>query len=205
MLQASMGAAAPAHLIGTNPRTARLLAEHRKLAQAAKNIIASTHRLVGLGEDPVVSQLLDAAGFAAVDVFVTRVAIDSKVVTAVCIPTRVWRDEDSRRLLLNIRRDARGLRTRVVIVPQRWLKADRRSSVARTLARSRHTRFSRKELRAVVAHLCETRISTLMQAAGALPHHDDPLGAVLAMACQGCIELDRSEPLNADTWTFLRL
>lgn len=204
MFAASMGAPAPVLLFGTDARTARLQAEHRRLAQAASNFVASHPRLIPLGDDPMVRQFMAAAGFASVDYHIMRVSVAGRVVTALCIPTRLWRDPEVRRLLLDVKRQSGALRTKCILVPQRWVRATVRASVALALARSRNVRYSRKELDAVIEHLRQVRIGTVMETASILSEHDDPVGAIFSMACQGLIDVDRGGHLTAETFTSIR-
>lgn len=193
-------AALSAYAIHDNARLQRLHHEHRKLTQTARNYILSHPNIVGLGDDPLVSQMLAAGGFAAIETSVMRIALFGTIITVICVPTRVWRDSDARSLLLQIRREVRDLRQRCLLVPQRWLRAGVRSAVARTIARARHTHYSTKQMNIVLSHLRSVRISTLAETAATLTDHDDPFGVILSMAASGYVKLDRSAPLHSGTW-----
>lgn len=196
----SSGASAPIRHFESDPRAMRLASEFRKLAAAARNYMSSRPRLFPLGEDPLVRQLVSSAGLGELDVYIHRTGAGQRTVTALCIPTRVWRDNDSRRRLLEIKQQAKALRTSCILVPQRWLRAPVRSSVARVLAAARNISYSRRQKGDVLGHLKEARISSLYETASAIAEHDDPVGAVLAMACHGLLELDRSKVIGANTY-----
>ena len=195
----------PEFAITSDARALRLLHEHRKLSITANNYVLSHPALVGLGDDPVVSHLISSSGFGPHDVVVVRLGAWGKIVTAICVPTRIWRDADLRAGLLDIKREAEeDLRTRCIVVPQRWLRANIRGSVARVIAQARHTRYSPKQMTTIIEHLLRTKISTLAEAAAVIPEHEDPFGAILAMAAQGYVGLDRSAPLKGGSWLSTR-
>lgn len=201
MLIASLGAYAPAaQHFQNDPRVARFAAEHKKLATAAKNYAYATPGLVALGEDPVVEQLLSAAGFPKLDAYVLRLIAWGSLVTAICVPTRVWREPECRSVLREIKAQAAENLTKCILVPQWSAKAEVRATVARVLATARHTTFDRDDKNRVLDHLDAKKISTIGNAAALLRDHDDPVGAVLAMACTGHIDVDRSRILSGSTW-----
>lgn len=200
MLANLAGAFAPA-FPNEDVRNARFVAEYRKLHQAARNIVSARHELVPLGADPLVDQLLSAAGFAPEDAFAMRLGAKGQMITAICAPTRIWRDPYALQLLLEVKRYAVDLDTRCILVPQGWLRAPVRADVSRTLARSRHAHFTKADLRAVLNHLNRKGISTLLDTAAALDEREDPFGPVLAMIAQGYVQIDRSAPLSRDSWT----
>ncbi|WIJ25057.1 hypothetical protein [Devosia sp. RR2S18] len=106
--------------------------------------------------------------------------------------------------MLEIKREAYEVRTVCVLVPQRWIKAETRGAVARAIAQSKHTRYSHKEIDAVLKHLRNAKISTLAEVASVLPHHTDPFGVVLSMSAQGFVDIDRSAPLHVGSWIGTR-
>jgi hypothetical protein len=158
-----------------------------------------------MGEDPVVQHLVASAGFGAFDIHVQRVGCDGPIVTVLCVPTRIWRDPESRRLLLEVKVQARALRTCCILVPQRWLRAPVRSSVARVLAGTRHTTYTRRQMTDALSHIDELRITSIIEAASAIKDHDDPVGAILSMVCRGIVDIDRSKPIDADTYAAVAL
>jgi hypothetical protein len=200
-----IGATAPMGQFNLDARAERFFHEHRKLMNAAKNFVYAHPALVMLGEDPLVDHLIASSGFGPTDLACLRIAGSGRMVTVICVPTRHWRNPEVKARLLEIKREARENRTSCILVPQRWLKADLRSSIARTIARARNVRYSRKHMELVIHHLRAARISTIAEAAGALTEHDDPIGVVLAMAAQGMVHLDRSSALRADSWISTRL
>lgn len=186
-------------------RAERLFHEHKKLLSRARNYAVSHPKIVILGEDPLVDHFLASAGFGPVDVGVLRLHAQGRMVTALCVPTRLWRNPEAKSRLIEIKAIARKARTSCILVPQRWLKADIRSSVSRLIAQSSRTKYTRTQFKAIMDHLHEVRISTLLETAGTIEGHDDPVAVVLAMAAHGYVELDRSAPLRGDTWTSTRL
>ena len=186
--------------IAEDPRLQRLFHEHRKLANRAKNYAYAHPGIIVLGEDPLVDHLAAGAGFGSTDLAMLRISVDGRSVTAICVPTRLWRDPEAKARLLQIKSDARDARTRCILVPQRWLKASVRGSIARSIARARGVSFTREHRDQVLAHLKSARISTILDAARAVSHHEDPGSVVLAMCAQGLVKVDRSSPLRGDTW-----
>lgn len=201
----SFGAPAPSFNLSNDPRSERLFHEHRKLAACARSFVQSRPDLASLGDDPVLSQMLASNGFGAHDAVVGRVAFDGKVVTAIVVPTRIWRDSDARARLRDIKTQAASMRTAVILVPQRWIRAEVRNSVARLIAQSRNTRVEQKQLRAILTFLRQERITTLSEAASVIRDHHDPFGALLGLAAKGLIDIDRSRKLGADSFVFTRL
>ncbi len=191
------GPAAPT--FHTDARSERLFHEHRKLSNDAQTYAYAHPRLAVLGEDPVVDHLIASHGFGWHDLVALRLYADGRTITAICVPTRLWRDPDAKSRLLELKSEARLERTACVLVPQRWLRASIRGSVARTIARSRGVQYARAQADAVLAHLTESRISTIAESAACVRDHHDPMSIVLSLASQGFIELDRSAPLRAET------
>lgn len=201
---ARFGAPASAPTFHSDARSERLFHEHRKLANCANAYVAAHPELVALGDDPVVSHLVAAAGFAATDIVILRVVAKGRMVTALCVPTRLWRDPPSRARLLELKREAEEIRTTCILVPQRWIKAETRGAVARAIAQARHTRYSHSQMNAVFNHLRQVKISSLAEAASVLVDHDDPFGVILSMCAQGFVDVDRSTPLRASSWISTR-
>jgi len=201
----TFGASAPSLRLDSDPRAERLLHEHRKLAACTRSYVQSRPDLASLGDDPLINQLLASNGFSAIDAVVCRVAFDGRIVTAIVVPTRVWRDQEARARLFEIKGQAAAIRTAVILVPQRWIRADIRNSVARLIAQSRNTRVQQKQLRDILAFLRKERITTITEAASVISDHRDPFGALLALAAQGLIDIDRSRKLAADSFVFTRL
>lgn len=196
--------AGTAYAIANDARSERFYYEHRKLAARARNYAYAHPRLVVLGEDPLVDHLASAQGFAAIDLVVLRLLAQGRSVTAILVPTRVWRDDDSRARLRQVKQDARSEATRCILVPQKWLKAPIRGKVASAIAQSQGVGYRREHVEQVLAHLREARICTLVEAASAVIDHRDPISAILAMSSEGLVDIDRSSPLSAGTWISTR-
>lgn len=188
-----------------NARATRLMHEHRKLKNSARNYIFAHPKLVSLGDDPLVDHLISSAGFAEVDFVAIRLAAGSRFITAVFVPTRIWRDAENRASLLEIKRDARTLGTSCLLVPQRWVRAPTRSAVSRLIAHARHVRYTKAQEDEVFDHLHNEKISTIMDCAFAISGHDDPVAVILAMSASGLIDIDRTVPLNDKTWVSTKL
>lgn len=195
----------PASHFYSDAKTERHHHEHRKLKAFARNFAFAHPNLLSMGDDPVVEHLLSSAGFGPADFYALRITVGGRTATAICVPTRIWRNHEAKERLLEVKRDAAAIRTTCVLVPQRWLRAPIRSSVARTIANARNARYTRTDIRAVLEHLRTNRITTLAEAADVLSGHDDPFAVVLCMSGQGFIDIDRSAPLRADTWISARL
>lgn len=188
----------------SDARTARLFAEHRKLENLARNMANAHPKIFLMGTDPVVDQLAGSMGFPPTDLVVLRLSVAGRSFTAVAVHARVWLSLDARARVIELKREARLSGTKCILVPHKWLKAEVRSSVARTIAHARNTRFTRVQMNMVLEHLRETRISTIAEAASVLADHADPIAVVLALASQGFVDLDRSAPLSGGTWLSTR-
>jgi hypothetical protein len=196
--------AGSAYAISNDARSERLYYEHRKLAIRARNFAYAHPGLVVLGEDPLVEHLASSHGFSSVDLVILRLLARGGAVTAIGVPTRIWRDDDSRSRLHQIKREARSDQSRCILVTQRWLKAPVRSKVSQAIAQSQGVGFTREQVELVLAHLRTMRISTLIEAAAVLVGHRDPISAVLAMTAKGLVDIDRSMPLSVRTWVSTR-
>ena len=186
-------------------RATRLIHEHRKLKNSARNYVFAHPKLVPLGDDPLVHHLISSAGFADVDFVAIRLAAGRRFITAIVVPTRIWRDPEARASLLEAKRDARTLGTSCLLIPQRWVRAPNRSAVSRLIAQARHARYTKAQEDAIFDHLHLAKIRTIMECAGAINGHEDPVAVVLAMAASGLIDIDRSAPLNDKTWVSTKL
>lgn len=188
-----------------NAKSERRFHEHRKLYAMARDYILSHPDMMLLGEDPLADHLLSSSGFSPHDIAVLRIVAKGKLVTALCVPTRLWRDPEARNTLLELKRDAIGARTSCVLVPQASVKAPVRAARARLISRARNTGFSRAQMQMVLQHLGKVRISTIAEAACCVVGHDDPMGVVLALIGQGLVTYDRRYPLGPDTFVSSRL
>ena len=185
-------------------RSARLSAEHKKLENLARNFAHAHPRILVMGTDPFVDHLAITTGFAATDVVVLRLSVAGRPVTAIAVHTRVWRSPEAKARLLELKREARQARTFCIVVPQKWLKAEVRSSVARTIAHARNARYKRAHVNSILEHLRRERISTIAETAAVIDDHEDPIAVILALASQGMVDLDRRAPLRASTWLSTR-
>nr|WP_314257250.1 hypothetical protein [uncultured Devosia sp.] len=206
MFRTSFAGTTGADIFHSDATTQRRFHEHRKLLSAVKAIAYAHPAVVELGGDNAVDHLAASAGFTQVDLVIVRVSIGRRVATIIGVPTRVWRDEDYKARLLELKRDAASFGTKCVLAPQKWIKAEIRGSVSRDIARSRGVRFGRAHQNTVIEHLRTVRISTIAEAAASVAKdHDDPYAVVFSLASQGFVDLDRSRPLRAGTYCSTRL
>lgn len=186
-------------------KAARRAAEAHKLRCAARDYVFATPGLVGLGDDPVVSHLLATEGLGVDDVFVLRVSVAGRSVTALCVPTRVWHDPEQRAALHRIKAEADEAGTRCVLVPSKWFRGSLRGSTARIIARARSVRYTQAQSEAILGYVRAHRIVTIRDCVDLLQGHPDPVAVVLAHCAHGSIELDRSQPLSSDSYVGSRL
>lgn len=197
---ATRGLAVPLITFERDARSARLAQEHSKLLQSLFNFVSTHPGLAPLGPDPVVEQLVRAKGFAKFDISTLRVSIKGRVLTAIAVPTRVWRDPESRRSLHAVKAEALASGTRCILVPQRWLRAGLRAQVARTLALSHHVKVRREHIKAVKSLVGAYRMMTLSECASRIQGEDDPVGVVLALCARGQLYIDRTHPIGPESW-----
>lgn len=180
--------------------TQRKVALHRAMRIGLDNLIYSRDCLVGLGPDPLLDQLMRAAGFRQLDYVATRFAACGASATVVVLAQRVWKDPDGRAQAIEVKRSARAERTRCILIPSSAVQSTVRAVVARTIARGRRVVFGREEEEAVLAHVREARISTVRGAAQSVEDHPDPFGVILSMIARGQLDIDRSRALSAESW-----
>lgn len=197
---ATRGLAVPLITFERDARSARLAQEHSKLVQSLFNYVTTHPDLAALGSDLLVEQLIRAKGFSKFDIAILRVSCKRGVLTAIGVPTRIWRDTDSRRFLAEVKAEAFAEGTRCILVPQRWLRGELRAQVARTLALSHHVKVRREHLKAVLDLVGRYRMMTLAQCASAIEGVDDPVGLVLALCARGDLFIDRSRPIGPKSW-----
>lgn len=184
-----------------NPKAARRAAEHVKLSRSLAAEIASRTHIVPLGPDPLVQHLISSKGFAPDDVVVSRVTMERRYITVLCVPTRVWRNPDERQLLLELKCEAALMGTKVVLVPQRWVRAEIRSGIARAIASARRNPIGREDLGTVLARVRAVKMATLAECVEALGDgHPNAIGTVLSMCAQGYLAIDRNKRLGPGTW-----
>ncbi|NGP16535.1 hypothetical protein [Devosia aurantiaca] len=193
------------HAVGLHgdARAERLFHEHKKLLLAARNFVIAHSSMMLLGDDPLVDHLLTSNGFDTTDAAVVRIGLAGRSITAIAIPTRLWRDPEAKARFFEVKQQAGLDRTCVLLVPQRWLKASVRGSVARSIAFASRTRITRKQHAEVLDHLGKNKVSTIVETASAITGHSDPLSVVLAMSATGHVHIDRTSVLRGTTVVWL--
>jgi hypothetical protein len=201
LLQQSSATAA----ICATPREARLASEHRRLRQNLNAIITADARLVDLGPDPLIDQLLSASGFDRREAFSVRMLIARSGQwlhgsvferTAIIASSRCWHRKGDRDMLLAVKEEAAKVRVRCLLVPQRSLAGPMRLSTAKMIASSQHVRCTATDRLRIIGHLQESGgSSSLLDCAGQIVHFD-PVGAVLAMVTKGDLSIDRTRPIG---------
>jgi hypothetical protein len=186
-----------------SPREARLAAEHHKLTRSVIAWFSAARNAAAVGPDPLVDQLAAALGFGDNDLVITRALIGKRMCTVVAVPTRVWKDPESRQDLEDLRGQAQDHRIRLLFVAQRWLRAPVRSQIAAAIHASRNARFSLTERNSVVDEVRARRIITIADCAGKVAGNCDPYGVVLALCAQGYLLFDRSSAIGPETWIAL--
>lgn len=195
---------APHLTFHNDPRSARLAHERRRLEKSLFDLVRTKRSTMALGKDPLVVQLAAAKGFKADDLVVLRIAVRTRLATVVCVPTRLWKDPASKQMLLELKREAKALRTNCLLLPQSCVRGNLRANNARLLARALQVSCSERERRSVLDHVREARICTIGEAASALSH-DDPIGVVLHLCAVGEILIDRSSGITAETWIYAKI
>lgn len=188
-----------ARLLFSTAREARIAVEMRRLRRAVLDYTDSRHDIASLGEDHLVEHLASAAGFHDNDLAISRVMTEVALFTVVGVPTRIWHNPEEMRALYALKTEAKALRTRCLLVPQRWLYAAGRYASARALARCRNIPFSPSEKMSILAHLESRGSAAIGDCAEIVGHHADPYGVVLALASRGHLDFDRHTKLGRDT------
>ncbi len=190
--------AAPSVTFGDNPRAIRLANEHKALSRSVLNYAMSRCDIGPLGTDPVVEQILFSKGFARVDFVVMHIACPGQRVTIIVVPTRVWRDAESKRALLEAKALANEVRSRCIVFPQRCFRGNVRSQVARILSMSRSVSFKSEHVAPLLRWIDTKRVCSLREAAE-LVQHPDPYAVVLSLCVDGHMRIDRRSPIGPGT------
>ncbi len=190
------GLVAPSVTFGDDPRAARVAHEHKLLTRSLTNYVCSRHDLISLGPDPVAQQIMTSKGFARFDFTALHVAVRGWLVTVVAVPTRIWRDADARRALMEAKTEAKDARTRFILIPQRWLRGNVRGHVAMTLAMARDVQYDPTQVEELLVHVTDTRMATLKECADLVRDHPDPFGVVLAICCAGRLRIERRRSIG---------
>lgn len=189
----------------SSPRENRIESECRRMQHNFAALIAADSRLVDLGPDPIVDQLLSASGFDRRQVFSVRMFIARKGEwgigrvhsrTAVVASSRIWHCEFDRSQLMSVKRAARDEHVDCVLVPQRTLAGPLRLSTAKAIAHSQSVKYSASDRLRVIAHLQSEGGWSDLEDCSAQISHQDPVGVVLAMVSRGDVHIDRSRPLG---------
>jgi hypothetical protein len=191
--------AVPSITFGDDPRQARLAHEHKALTTSVLNIVSSRSELGALGPDPLVRQILLSKGFTRYDFVALLILCASRLLTVIAVPTRVWRDPEARRAILQAKTEAKEVRSRCILVPQRCIRNNVRAKVARTLALSSGVKFEAAQAAPVLAYLVSHRIATLRECSKLVPDHPDPYGVVLSLCGRGKILIDRRSPIGPES------
>jgi hypothetical protein len=173
---------------------------HHATTVALRAYVYAHPKLTALGNDPLVNQLMRAAGFGATEFVVEHVAVRGRPVTVIVLPRHLWRDPDCRRALLEVKAAAAAMRSRCVLVPHSSIVGNKRARAATTIQQGRRARYSEQQLDAVLTHVRMARIATIADCAAILPTHVDPFSAILAMIARGYLDVDRDQPITTASW-----
>lgn len=184
-------------------RDARVTAEFIKLKSSFASIVGADHRLSCLGPDALVDQIISSLGIDRRQAFTGRMlllrhlgaATIYKTFTAIVVASRLLHSDDTRALVHDAVAMAEKERAKCVIVPQKWVCAPRRHSTARLIACSATVEINATQRLGIITHVIENGWSTLGECALAIPDHEDPVGAVLALVAAGNLTIDRSRPI----------
>ena len=196
----SRGLAAPLITFGHDGRAGRLAQEHFLLTRSLYNYASTQSVVVPLGADPLVDQLASAKGFSKFDLAILRAVAKGTFFTIVGVPTRIWRDAQSRSILLDMKAEASACGTKCVLIPQRCIRTGVRAQVAKTLAMSNRVRIRREHAKAVKQHVYAMRVSSVAACASQVIGHEDPVGVVLALCARGQLLIDRTKPIGLGSW-----
>jgi hypothetical protein len=185
-----------------SPKCIRLAAEHNKLVRTTSAIIASLPDATPIGPDPIVEHLASSSGFGANDLIITRVVSRRAIFTVIVVPTRIWREEDDRATLLQVKLDAADEGTRVLLVPQSWSRGSTRRQIAEVLFRARSVTYTAEQQRESLHYLRTVKRSTIGECAMQIQNHPDPMGVVLSLCARRFVRFERSKPLSPTTAIF---
>ncbi|MFC7053088.1 hypothetical protein ACFQI3_10355 [Hansschlegelia quercus] len=146
------------------------------------------------GPDPLVETLLRAAGVRPNSTVVTRARHEGLRFTVVVATTGVWRDQMAR--LLSMRRAARKLNIRVLLVPAGRLRRPLFRENCRLVSRCRDIEITASDRAAVLDRVALDPHATLGDCAACVVASNDPVGAVLSLAASGAIAIDFNCHIN---------
>lgn len=183
--------------------TSRKRAENQQLSRAVRDMLSSNPCTLALGPDPYVAQLIASFGFKPHDIVVQRAILPGARVTLIVVPTRIWKDRESKAELLDIRDIASSTHSRCILVPQKWLTAPVRAAFARRIAAAKGTPLLPGGAAKLTEYLSQRGSATLVQCARRLQDHADPIDTVLSLHALGLVVVDKRHPISERTSVVL--
>jgi hypothetical protein len=169
-------------------------------------LLAADSRVRYRGVDHAVVALAENAGFERFDLTIVRVALQRRTMSLIIAPRRLWHTPEGKSQLLLLKREARSLSIRCILVSEGALKKEPRLANARLIAGTSNTQLTHSQRFRVEMYVLST-ISpvSLSECAGILPDHDDPVSAVLSLVRAGVLFIPLDTVIGPETLVFAPL
>lgn len=177
---------------------------HKKESQRARAnallLLAADARTLYRGADHTVTTLAAGLGFEPHDLTIIRVSLRRRTITLIIAPKRLWHRREARDQLLLLKRLARNVGARAVLVPGAQLRKQPRLENAVAVAGSFEAELTLSQRsRVEILVLAKGGSATLSECAEVLLDHPDPVAAVLALVRARRLTVSLAEPITAAT------
>lgn len=169
-------------------------------------LLAADSRVRYRGVDHSVVALAENAGFERFDLTIVRVAFQRRTISLIIAPRRLWHTAEGKSQLLLLKREARSLSIRCILVSEGALKSEPRLTNARIIADTSNTHLSYSQRFRVEMWVLGTIAPvSLSECAALLPEHDDPVSAVLSLVRAGVLFIPLDKVIGPETLVFAPL
>lgn len=169
-------------------------------------LLAADSRVRYRGVDHVIVALAENAGFERFDLTICRVAFQRRTISLIIAPRRLWHTAEGKSQLLLLKREARRLSIRCILVSEGALKKEPRLTNARLIADTSNTQLSYSQRFRVEMYVLATVFPvSLSECAALLPEHDDPVSAVLSLVRAGVLFIPLDTMIGPESLVFAPL
>ncbi|WP_417583519.1 hypothetical protein [Pelagibacterium sp.] len=179
-------------------RRARHLRAYFRLEKRLLALIDTMSSAQDLGADELLENLAFREGFDEADLVLRTVRRRDQIIAVIAVPHRIFYKPDYMAKVRAMKRAAKQLGRRCLIVPQSIVDQEPRRSNAELLHRSRSLSVDATSRLSVLVHLMDSGASTLRECAE-LFSHENPVGSVLRLAWEGTLRIDLRKPIGPET------
>lgn len=179
-------------------RRARHLRAHFRLEKRLLALIETMSSAQDLGSDELLENLAFREGFDEADLVLRTVRRRDQIIALIVVPHRIFYKPDYMAKVRAMKRAAKQLGRRSLIVPQSMVDRQPRRSNAELLHRSRSLSVDATSRLSLLAHLMDSGASTLRECAE-LFSDENPVGSVLRLVSEGTLWIDLRKPIGPET------